>query len=259
MYKGEIQRWRFVNANIDATAQLAIDFDGVVDNDVQAMQIAMDGVPFSPKNYQCQPLLDPTPCDGKMGDNLTFQFSPGNRADFLVKAPGSVGEFFVPYEVFGNVQEQGTRPTGVRNPKRVQRGLTREALDAVAPGATQPALLSINVVDCPQGMTCSMDFPARSRICRPSCARSCRRRSAAGAVPDPHAHRAATEEPRARGRLRHLGERAEQRQAAAVQRPVRGVHGSAGSGRRRRGHVSQNLRARRRSTSSTSTRIRSRS
>jgi len=160
MYKGEIQRWRFVNANIDATAQLEIDFDGVVDNDVQAMQIAMDGVPFSPKNYQCQPLLDPTPCDGKVGDDLTFQFSPGNRADFLVKAPGSVGEFFVPYEVFGNVQEQGARPTGVRSPKRVQRALTREALDAVAPAAAQPALLSINVVDCPQGMTCSMDFPA---------------------------------------------------------------------------------------------------
>lgn len=162
MYKGEVQRWRLVNANIDATAQLAIDFDGVVDNDIKAMQIAMDGVQFSPKNYKCQPLLDATPCDGKMGDDLTFQFSPGNRADFLVKAPNTIGEFFVPYEVFGNIQDQGTRPEAtraLRDPDRIQRALTRQALNAVAPGNAQPALLSINVVDCPVGMDCAMDFP----------------------------------------------------------------------------------------------------
>ncbi|MGZ5445224.1 MAG: multicopper oxidase family protein [Thermoanaerobaculia bacterium] len=163
MYKGEIQRWRIVNANIDAAAQFVIDFDGVVDNAVEAKQIAMDGVQFSPKNYQCQPMLDATPCDGQNTD-LSFQFSPGNRADFLVKAPGSVGEFFVPYEVFGNVEEQGTRPTNETREARaiptVQRALTRQTLDAVAPGASQPALLSINVVDCPRGMNCEMQFPA---------------------------------------------------------------------------------------------------
>ncbi|MFL6246999.1 MAG: multicopper oxidase family protein [Thermoanaerobaculia bacterium] len=163
MYRGEIQRWRLVNANIDAAAQFSIDFDGIgigAAAAVQARQIAMDGVQFSPKNYQCQPLLDITPCDG-VPSGLTFQTSPGNRADFLVKAPDAIGEFFVPYEVFGNVQDQGTRPLeDGRRGRRVERGLTREALDAVAPGSTQPALLSVNVVDCPAGMDCAMNFPA---------------------------------------------------------------------------------------------------
>jgi FtsP/CotA-like multicopper oxidase with cupredoxin domain len=163
MFRGEVQRWRFVNANIDATAQLVIDFNGVDDNSIQAKQIAMDGVQFSPKNYECQPLLDATPCDGKISD-LAFQFSPGNRADFLVKAPDAIGEFFVPYEVFGNVQEQGTRPLAtraLRSPDRIQRALTRQSLDAIAPGTSQPALLSINVVDCPPVLVnCTMEFPA---------------------------------------------------------------------------------------------------
>ncbi len=163
MYKGEIQRWRLVNANIDATAQFTVDFNGVVNTPVQVRQIAMDGVQFSPKNYQCQPLLDTTPCDGAISD-FSFQFSPGNRADFLVKAPSAIGEFFVSYEVFGNVEEQGTRPTGESRAARaiptVQRALTRQTLDAVAPGASQPALLSIAVVDCPPGMNCDMQFPA---------------------------------------------------------------------------------------------------
>lgn len=163
MYKGEIQRWRLVNANIDATAQFVVDFDGVVGNPVQVRQIAMDGVQFSPKNYQCQPLLDSTPCDGAISD-FSFQFSPGNRADFLVKAPSAIGEFFVSYEVFGNVEEQGTRPLNENRAARaiptVQNALTRQTLDAVAPGASQPALLSIAVVDCPAGMNCDMQFPA---------------------------------------------------------------------------------------------------
>jgi FtsP/CotA-like multicopper oxidase with cupredoxin domain len=167
MYRGEIQRWRLVNANIDADAQFIVDFDGIGLSPVAAVkakQIAMDGVQFSPKNYQCQPLLDDSPCDGKPGD-LTFEFSPGNRADFLVQAPDAIGEFFVPYEIFGAIQDQGTKPTadssgGAGSARQVQRALTRQALDAVAPGASQPALLSINVVDCPPGRNCNMAFPA---------------------------------------------------------------------------------------------------
>ncbi len=164
MYKGEIQRWRLVNANTDATSQIIIDFDGIADSNLEAKQIAMDGVQFSPTNYKCQPLLDPTPCDGAITD-FNFQFSPGNRADFLIKAPTAVGEYFVPYEVFGNIDEQGQKLTSAqkrlgRDPrKREQVAQTRAALDAVAPGASQPALLSINVVDCPQGMNCEMSFP----------------------------------------------------------------------------------------------------
>ena len=165
MYRGEIQRWRLVNANIDAVAQFSIDFDGVSNAPaakIEARQIAMDGVQFSPKNYQCQPLLDATPCDGQPGD-LVFQTSPGNRGDFLVKAPDAIGEFFVPYEVFGAIQEQGTAPVeDGRRGRRVERSLARQALDAVAPAATQPALLSVNVIDCPAGMDCAMSFPSES-------------------------------------------------------------------------------------------------
>jgi len=164
MYRGEVQRWRFVNANIDADAQLIIDFDGVDDTSVEARQIAMDGVQFSPKNYQCQPMLDSTPCDGQNSD-LKFMFSPGNRADFLIKAPNVVGELFVPYDVFGAVDDQGTRPNrdprgGSRSARQVQVARTKAALEAVAPGAAQPALLSINVIDCPVPGGCMMDFPA---------------------------------------------------------------------------------------------------
>jgi len=163
MYKGEIQRWRFVNANIDADSQLEIDFNGVDDDAVQAKQIQMDGVQFSPRNYYCQPLTDATPCDGQQSD-LKFMFSPGNRADFLVKAPGSIGKFIVPYEVFGAVENQGTRPQldprgGSKSGRKVTISRMRAALDAIAPGTTQPALMSINVIDCPAGMDCAMKFP----------------------------------------------------------------------------------------------------
>jgi len=164
MYRGEVQRWRFVNANIDADAQLIIDFDGVDDTSVEARQIEMDGVQFSPKNYQCQPMLDTTPCDGQNSD-LKFMFSPGNRADFLIKAPNVVGELFVPYDVFGAVDDQGTKPNrdprgGARSARQVQVARTKAALEAIAPGASQPALLSINVIDCPVPGGCMMDFPA---------------------------------------------------------------------------------------------------
>jgi len=163
MYKGEIQRWRFVNANIDADSQLEIDFNGVEDDSVQARQIAMDGVQFSPRNYYCQPLLDSTPCDGSPSD-LKFEFSPGNRADFLIKAPTSVGKFYVPYEVFGAIENQGTAPKrdprgGAKTALQTVVSRTRAALDAIAPGIAQPALLSINVIDCPAGMDCAMKFP----------------------------------------------------------------------------------------------------
>lgn len=161
MYKGEIQRWRFVNENIDADSQLVIDFDGVDTSsavDPQARQIAMDGVQFSKKNYDCQPMLDPTPCDGHI-DDLKFMFSPGNRADFLIKAPNAVGEFFVPYEVFGAIDEQGEKPGKGSHARQVQISKLRAALDAVAPGSSQPALLSINVIDCPLKDGCDMQYP----------------------------------------------------------------------------------------------------
>lgn len=165
MRPGEVQRWRMISATMEASAQLIIDFNGLVpENKLQARQIAMDGIQFSPTNYRCQPLLnEPNPCTP--GNDPKMRLSPGNRADFLVKAPNTPGmELLVPYEVFGAVDKQGDEPVtdrGLRQ-ERVQRELTRDSLDALAPGDLQPALLVVYI--CKPGVdagctAASMDFP----------------------------------------------------------------------------------------------------
>ncbi|HKR66170.1 MAG TPA: multicopper oxidase domain-containing protein [Thermoanaerobaculia bacterium] len=158
MNPGEIQRWRLIGATMEASAQLVIDFNGLVStNRTQAMQIAMDGIQFSPNNYYCQPLLDPSPCDGKLNDQK-FRLSPGNRADFLVKAdPANAGqELLIPYEVFGRVERQGQKPLArSKQLDRVRVEEVRAALDALAPGAAQPALLRVYV--CKPGSTAPED------------------------------------------------------------------------------------------------------
>ena len=152
MNPGEVQRWRLVSATMEAGAQLVIDFNGIGGgNNLQVEQIAMDGVQFSPFNVQCQPLLDATPCDGNLTD-AKFQLSPGNRADFLLRAdPGDAGkEIIVPYEVFGAIDRQGEASHRHDNGKRLRQVVredTRALLDAVAPGATQPAMLRIYICD----------------------------------------------------------------------------------------------------------------
>lgn len=163
MYRNEVQRWRLISATMEASAQIVIDFNGVRNTPVKAMQIAMDGVQFSPNNYYCQPLLDATPCDGNISD-LQFRMSPGNRGDFLIKAPDQLGTFMVPYEVFGNIENQGEQPKAPAGRTRpaVEREKTRTALDAAAPSTTQPALLAIKVIECPTGQDCNMNFPDRT-------------------------------------------------------------------------------------------------
>lgn len=74
MRPGEVQRWRFVDATMQAAAQVTVDFP----DDYEVRQIAQDGVQFAPENYQRQPLLE---------QGATISLSPGNRVDFLVKAP----------------------------------------------------------------------------------------------------------------------------------------------------------------------------
>jgi FtsP/CotA-like multicopper oxidase with cupredoxin domain len=169
MNPGEIQRWRLISATMEASAQLVIDLDGrgPKQDTIQVRQIAMDGVQFSPKNYQAQPLLN-TACrkekDGKVKCDPKFQLSPGNRGDFLVKAPDQRGTWgttvLIPYEVIGAVGEQGTGMG--RGNKPVQRALTRAALDALAPGDRQPALLSVYICNPATDQGCvkkSMEFP----------------------------------------------------------------------------------------------------
>ncbi|HWM89708.1 MAG TPA: multicopper oxidase domain-containing protein [Thermoanaerobaculia bacterium] len=76
---GEVQRWRFVNASLQAEAPVQLRFP----EGVEARQIAMDGIQFAPENYERQPLLP-------------LALSPGNRADFLVRAAESPASLSVP-------------------------------------------------------------------------------------------------------------------------------------------------------------------
>lgn len=94
MAPGEVQRWRFVNATLQASAQVSVNFP----SQAVVRQIAMDGIQFAPENYSRQPLFSP-------GNPSAFRISPGNRADFLVQAPAITGAYQLSYEVFGNLGE----------------------------------------------------------------------------------------------------------------------------------------------------------
>ena len=132
MKPGEIQRWRYINATSQASAQIRLTFEGL-----EAKQIAMDGVPFAPENYHRQPLL----MDG------SFDIDPGNRADFLVRAPREKGRFYVTVEVIGTI----TSPLRLEIDDR-----DREIIQSIPdyPHA-HPPLLSIDV----SGPRKTMKFP----------------------------------------------------------------------------------------------------
>ncbi len=144
MYPGEIQRWRFVGATMQASAQLEIDFNSPQSSPVQARQIAMDGIRFAPANYDRQPLLPQ--------DTLRFRLSPGNRADFLIQAPVAAGSYDVTFDVFG--------ATAGSEGAQAQRSL----LNFLAPAATEPRIVSIEVVPCdncqPMAFPAAAEWPA---------------------------------------------------------------------------------------------------
>ncbi|MGH7752910.1 MAG: multicopper oxidase domain-containing protein, partial [Gemmatimonadales bacterium] len=87
----EIQRWRFVGGTTQAAASLEIGFDPRIK---EVRQIAEDGVQFAWQNYDRQPLRD------SEATYLNFKLTPGNRADFLVKAPDQPGTYTVNRRVF---------------------------------------------------------------------------------------------------------------------------------------------------------------
>lgn len=97
MAPGEIQRWRFVAATMQASALLKIGFGERIKGDnPQVRQIAMDGVQFSPNNYDCQPILNHPDCSKEPDitefDELSdFKLAPGNRIDILIQAPTQPG------------------------------------------------------------------------------------------------------------------------------------------------------------------------
>lgn len=73
MRPGEVQRWRFIGATMQNSAQIKFSFP----QGYKVKQIAQDGVQFARENYVRQPLYQ----------NGSLTLSPGNRADFLVEAP----------------------------------------------------------------------------------------------------------------------------------------------------------------------------
>jgi FtsP/CotA-like multicopper oxidase with cupredoxin domain len=141
MYPGQVQRWRFIAATMEASAQLKIDFNGPSNNPVLAKQIAFDGIQFAPENYKRQPLLD--------AKDEFFRLSPGNRADFLVQAPKKAGRYVITYDVFGLIDEQLPNVRGPHEhrklPVRTEREQVREMLKAVGGASGQPGLLVIQV------------------------------------------------------------------------------------------------------------------
>lgn len=151
MYPGQVQRWRFIGATMEASAQLKIDFNGPTNDAVLAKQIAFDGIQFAPENYDRQPLLD--------AQNEFFRLSPGNRADFLVQAPTAPGHYAITYDVFGRVDQQ-LPEVRTRNEKRLkgpqaqvvkprqEREEVRAMLKAVGGASGQPGLLTIDVEPC---------------------------------------------------------------------------------------------------------------
>lgn len=132
MKAGEIQRWRLIGATMQGSAQLAIGFGP----ELEAEQIALDGVRFSNANYLKQPLLP-------QGNLEEFNLSPGNRADFLVKAPAKPGMYALTYRVFGRID-----PKVAATFEEQTRGLIQDAirtLGLTAAQLTNPPLLTIKV------------------------------------------------------------------------------------------------------------------
>ena len=143
MYPGEIRRLRLVAATIQADGAVRIDFNSPADDPVEVMQIAMDGIQFAPENYQRQPLLEST---------KEVDLAPGNRADFLVKAPTTAGFYDVTYEL--PVPEAQQRKDNSNDTD------LQEVIEALAPGDAEPRLFRIHVVPCADPQTCPpMSFP----------------------------------------------------------------------------------------------------
>lgn len=177
MYPGEIQRWRFVGATMQASAQLEIDFNSPQGTPVLARQIAMDGIRFAPENYDRQPLLPQ--------ETLRFRLSPGNRADFLVQAPLNPGAYDVTFDVFG--------ATAGSEGSRAQRAL----LEHLAAGAVEPRIVSLEVVPCdtcrPMAFPAAADWPAMPSYLAdiPAPVRSAAKRSLLFEMKDPAGNNAA--------------------------------------------------------------------
>ena len=158
MRPGEIQRWRFVGATMQASAALRVGFPDVPGKRApRVRQIAMDGVQFSPDNYACQPFLNNPDCsppkDDSSFDELTaFNLAPGNRVDVLIQAPDTPGTHCLVLDITTKLAE-------------AQKGraqlVARAALTQSTCGVDKLGpLLTLVVTDAPRPMT----FPTRAEF-----------------------------------------------------------------------------------------------
>lgn len=135
MRPGEIQRWRFIGATMQASAHL-----NLIAGDVEMVQIAQDGVQFFPENYPAanNPLNMIEIQEGVAGDPslhvVGTELTPGGRIDFLVRAPMREADFMI--------QQQMDNPLAM--------------MAAVTTDMMQP-LLTVRVEGAPK----RMEFPPR--------------------------------------------------------------------------------------------------
>ncbi len=159
MRPGEIQRWRFIGATMQASASLEIGFDPRIK---ETFQIAQDGVQFAWQNYARQPYRDTE------GTYSNFKLSPGNRADFLIRAPTVAGTYSVDSRVV--TQGLGANVLKLFKPEasvalRVPPIQQTEGGGPPVDGSGDPLLFTIEVVGAP--LAPEMQFPATPPITPP--------------------------------------------------------------------------------------------
>ena len=162
MKPGEIQRWRFVGATMQASAQLEIGFSG--EGSPEVRQIAMDGVQFAPQNYTCQPILNGPDCEpGSEDDSFkelnSLHLDPGVRIDLLVKAPDQPGRHTMSYKMIADLQEEVTDRLEETRLAKV-RALVDDAVGA-AREETDPPLLTLEVEE---GTPLGTQFPTEEQF-----------------------------------------------------------------------------------------------
>jgi FtsP/CotA-like multicopper oxidase with cupredoxin domain len=164
MKPGEIQRWRFVGATMQASAQLEIGFSG--EGSPEVRQIAMDGVQFAPENYKCQPILRGPDCKSGTGDDSfkelnALKLDPGDRIDLLVKAPETAGRYVMTFKMVGVVHEDVAKDFAERNAAKIKAFLEDAVNQAVT--TVNPPLLTV-VVD--EGPSLGTPFPTPEQFPR---------------------------------------------------------------------------------------------
>ena len=158
---GEVQRWRFIGATMQASAQLTICFDSLINAGYQVRQIAQDGVQFAVENWNDQPLLvaAQNPTCAK-----SYNLAPGNRADFLVQAPPPPAtnapvlkqSHPVFFGNFGNVAEDIRDHLQRQRETRQRLRLRAKAGQQLTAAQTQSAVLFTVELD---GVTTAMALP----------------------------------------------------------------------------------------------------